>query len=157
MKPLHITTIAAVLLVGCGESQLSSVVKPSEPVNQAIQPQSEEGVRRTIQLANGTNLSLEEIHNNRGLPHAYFDQGMDSIPLIHPHHRILAKRRNGRLGQTSYSLIVFLESSTADEVDISGVAVADSKAWFYHTKTDLVSMTSTLQLVNEKLSQLSTP
>ena len=157
MKQLHITTIAAALLVGCGESQLSSVVKPSEPVTQAIQPQSEEGVRRTIQLANGTNLSLEEIHNYRGLPHAYFDQGMDSIPLIHPHHRILAKRRNGRLGQTSYSLIVFLESSTADEVDISGVAVANSKAWVYHTKTDLVSMTSTRQLVNEKLSQLSTP
>jgi hypothetical protein len=157
MKRTVVTTIAAALLMGCGESQLSSVVKPSEPVTQAIQPQSEEGLRRTIQLANGTNLSLEEIHNNRGLPHAYFDQGMDSIPLIHPHHRILAKRRNGRLGQTSYSLIVFLESSTADEVDISGVAVADSKAWVYHTKTDLVSMTSTLQLVNKKLSQLSTP
>jgi len=154
---LLITTIAAVLHVGCGESQPSSDIEASDTVAETAQPQSEEGVRRTIGLANGTNLSLEEIHNNRGLPHAYFDQGMDSIPLIHPHHRILAKRRNGRLGQTSYSLIVFQESSTADEVDISGVAVADRKAWVYHTKTDLVSMTATLQLVNEKLSQLSTP
>tara|TARA_B100000586_G_scaffold202269_1_gene150256 strand:+ start:184 stop:657 length:474 start_codon:yes stop_codon:yes gene_type:complete len=156
MKHLLLTTIAAVVLVGCGEAQQSSVVKSSESVKQAIQPQSEEGVHHTIELASGTNLSLEEIQNNRGLPHSYFDQGIDSIPLIHPHHRILVKRRYGRLGQTSYSLIVFLESSTADEVDISGVAVASHKAWVYHTKTDLVSMTATLQLVNEKLSQLST-
>ena len=63
MKHLLLTTITAVLLVGCGEFQQSSVVKPSEPVAQAIQPQSEEGVHHTIGLANGTNLSLEEIHN----------------------------------------------------------------------------------------------
>ena len=156
MKHLLLTITAAVLLVGCGESQQSSIVRLSDQMSQAIQPPSEEGVHHTIGLANGTNLSLEEIQNNRGLPHAYFDQGMDSIPLIYPHQRILVKRRYGRLGQTSYSLIVFLKSSTVDEVDISGVAVAKHKAWVYRTKTDLASMPATLQLVNEKLSQLST-
>ena len=42
MKPLLFTTIAAVLLVGCGESQKSAPAletKPVEPVAEAVQPE----------------------------------------------------------------------------------------------------------------------
>jgi ankyrin repeat protein len=38
MKHLLLTTIAAVVLVGCGESQQSSEAKPVEPVPEAAQP-----------------------------------------------------------------------------------------------------------------------
>ena len=143
MKHLLLITIAAVLVVGCGTAHSFQSWQPKE------------GVQRTIMLDNGTNLSLKEIDNHRGLPHLYFDQGMESIPLIHPDHRILVKRRFGQLGQTDYSLIVFIGTSKSDVVDISGVAIADQKAWVYHAKTDSGAMTTTLQLVNEKLSQLS--
>jgi hypothetical protein len=128
MRQLLIIVTAVVLLTGCGTLPQSSDIKASGTVAKSAQPHYGEGACHTIELDNGKNLSLEEIQNNRGLPHAYFGQGVDSIPLIHPHHRILVKRRNGQLGQTSYSLIVFLELSTADEVDISGIAVAGSKA-----------------------------
>ncbi|MDE2642743.1 MAG: hypothetical protein OSB55_08330 [Verrucomicrobiota bacterium] len=128
MRQLLIIVIAVVLLTGCGTLPQSSDIKASGTVAKSAQPRYGEGACHTIESANDKNLSLEEIQNSRGLPHAYFGQGVDSIPLIHPHHRILVKRRNGQLGQTSYSLIVFLEPSTADEVDISGIAVADSKA-----------------------------
>ena len=43
MKHLLLTTIAAVLLVGCGESQQSAPapeVKPVEPVAEAVKPES---------------------------------------------------------------------------------------------------------------------
>ena len=144
MKHLLLTTIAAVMLVLECKTARSF---------QAWQPK--EGVQRTIMLDNGTNLSLKETDNHRGLPHGYFDQGMESIPLIHPDHRILVKRRFGQLGQTVYSLIVFIETPKSDDVDISGVAIANQKAWVYHAKTDSGAMATTLQLVNEKLSQLS--
>ena len=43
MKHLLITTVAAVVLVGCGESQQSSPApeaKPVEPVAEAVKPES---------------------------------------------------------------------------------------------------------------------
>jgi hypothetical protein len=111
-----------------GRCRSRQIFKASRTVAKSAQPYYGKGACHTIESANGKNLSLEEIQINRGLPHSSFGQGVDSIPLIQPHHRILVKRRNWQLGQTSYSLIVFLEPSTADEVDISGIAVAGSKA-----------------------------
>ena len=143
MKHLLLTTIGALVLVGCGTARSFQAWQPKEDA------------QRTIILDNGTNLSLKQIDDSRGLPHGYFDQAMETIPLIHPAHRILGKRRFGQLGQTVYSLIMFIETPKVDVVDISGVAIANQKAWVYHAKTNLVAMATTLQLVNEKLSQLS--
>jgi hypothetical protein len=73
--------------------------------------------------------SFVPIPMHRGLPHSYVDQGLASIPSLHPTHVLLLQRRNSRLGDVTYSLLVYKPASADETVTIEGVAVGDGKAW----------------------------
>jgi hypothetical protein len=73
--------------------------------------------------------SFEAAPFNRGLPHAFADQGLQSIPLLFPRHQLLVERRIARAGSADYSLLVYQKDAAVDEVTIEGVAVHEQRAW----------------------------
>ena len=73
--------------------------------------------------------SFTPIEFNRGLPHAYAEQGLESIPLLFRGHEMLAQRRIAQAGPVSYSLLVYKKDAKADAVSIEGVGVHESRAW----------------------------
>lgn len=74
-------------------------------------------------------LRVRQTAPSRNLPHAFYDQGVESLRALYPSHRMLVARRLGRLGQVEYSLIAYRRSPAADSVHIQGVAVTARRAW----------------------------
>jgi hypothetical protein len=64
------------------------------------------------------------VHQNlsRGLPAAFYDQGRESISTIFPKHRLLADRREGRIANINYSLLVF-QPVPGEPVKLQALAV----------------------------------
>lgn len=52
----------------------------------------------------------------------YYDQGRDSIAVLHPRHRLLAERRAGQFGRIEYSLLAY-QAEPAGPVTIGAFAV----------------------------------
>ena len=71
---------------------------------------------------------LTPIAFHRGLPHAYADQGLASLPKVYPKHVLLAQRRAAHAGPVTYSLLVYRKDA-ADSVTIEGVALHELSAW----------------------------
>jgi hypothetical protein len=59
---------------------------------------------------------------NRTLPHALYDQAMESLRAMHPDRRVLAARRVSRIGQVEYTLLAYQRTPT-DSVRIVALAV----------------------------------
>jgi len=74
---------------------------------------------------------LRKTTSNRWLPHAFFDQTVESLNSLYPDHIVLVSRRVGRLGNIRYSLIVYKVEPTSDRVHIDAMAVDHSDAWVY--------------------------
>jgi hypothetical protein len=80
--------------------------------------------------------SFTSVPFNRGLPHAYVDQGLQSIPKLFPKHQLLVQRRNVATGPVAYSLLVYMKDAAADAVTIEGVAVLEQQAWQFSASCD---------------------
>lgn len=72
----------------------------------------------------------------RGLPHAYADQGLQSIPKLYPKHQMLVQRRIVEAQPIAYSLLVYRKDLAVDAVTIEGVAVHEQRAWHFTTTCD---------------------
>jgi hypothetical protein len=68
---------------------------------------------------------------SRGLPESFYDQGRASLPAMYPRHRLLAERRDGRIGNVQYALLAF-QTAPEDSVTLQAVAVdwtRRNRAW----------------------------
>lgn len=105
-------------------------------------------------LDNGDTLTVTEIRSNRTLPHSFYDQAMASLPQLYPHHRLLAGRRAGEVGDVAYSLICYRESPSNAKVVIQAVAVHGKRAWNIEAVTDTTLYPGALLQVIERISKL---
>ena len=108
----------------------------------------------TIRLENGIDLDIKEHTAHRWLPHAYYDQALDSINSIYPENRILAKRRYGSVGNVRYSLIAYKDADESLEVKVKGVVVKQRLAWIFDTKVAEFKFNETMILILERISKL---
>jgi hypothetical protein len=95
------------------------------------------------------------IQHNRNLPHAYVDQGLETIPTIYPKHILLLQRRYSTIGSVEYSLLVYKEDSTKDTITIEGSAVRYPDAWTFQTKCQAESTMECLVVTLEKVAALA--
>ena len=75
--------------------------------------------------------AFEHVRDRRTLPHAYHDQGVESLRALYPEHVLLVQRRSSRLGDVLYSLLVYKEDPLAEVVHLGGVAVVHPDAWSF--------------------------
>src|SRR4029450_508756 len=68
---------------------------------------------------------------SRGVPYAFVDQGLDSLPHVYPKHTLLAQRRYSELGGVRYSLLVYSHDASKPDVTVEGEAVHNTQAWFF--------------------------
>jgi ankyrin repeat protein len=104
MKHLLLTTIAAVVLVGCGESQQSAPpteVKPVEPIAEEAQPEPqttkapdisihEAAMQRNLEavkqhIAAGADVNAEDVNGYTPLDWAIFNKDTETADLISKH------------------------------------------------------------------------
>jgi hypothetical protein len=82
-------------------------------------------------LPSGGDLAIKEIRYNKGLPHAFFDQAMNSLPHLYPDHELLLGVRTAVLGEVEYALICLRETPSSHHVVIEAVAALKGRAWRY--------------------------
>ncbi len=117
---------------------------------------TEKGTRK-LPLDNGYILHITEISPSRVLPHAFYDQAMESIPSIYPNAVIVAERRIGSFAGNNYplySLIGYKESMDLEDVTISGVVTGMDRAWSFTIKVSESSYANTLLLILENIADL---
>ncbi len=98
----------------------------------------------------------ERGHFPRELPQFYYDQGVASLLKLYPLHRLLAARRDGRIGRVEYSLLVY-RPALADSVELGAVAVdqnARDRAWDLDATCTLAEWPSGLIAMMEALAAL---
>jgi hypothetical protein len=79
--------------------------------------------------AAGSALEVNEIPYSRGLPHAFHDQAVVSLPLLYPDYQLLMSRRSGVAGEVEYALICFRETPSSRHGVMEAVAVFKERAW----------------------------
>lgn len=110
-----------------------------------------------FELDNGYILYVTETTYSRNMPYVFYDQAINSIPGIYPNSTIVAERRLGIIGGNSdvlYSLVGYKERKNNKEVTISGIATNKDRAWSFTIMAADTSLTQTLLLVLENLSNL---
>ena len=110
-----------------------------------------------FELDNGYILYITETTHSRNMPYVFYDQAIDSIPRIHPNSIIVAKRRLGIIGKNAvvlYSLIGYKEEKDSKKITLSGIATYRDRAWSFNIIVADSSLTQTLLLVLENLSNL---
>ncbi len=91
------------------------------------------------------------------MPYVFYDQAINSIPGIYPNSTIVAERHLGKIGENAdvlYSLIGYKEEKNTNEITISGIATNKDRAWSFTIMVADSSLTQTLLLVLENLSDL---
>lgn len=104
-------------------------------------------------------IKVEETAYSRVIPFAYYDQGVESVPLVHPGGCVLAGRRYGKLGDVDYSLLAYTESATAATVTIGALAGshAQHKAWRIEAIVRRERYAEAIMQVLERISTLDRP
>jgi hypothetical protein len=92
---------------------------------------------------------------NRGLPSAYVDQGLASIPHLYPNHRLLLQRRSSQLGDVGFSLLVYQEDAGKPDITVEGMATHGLKAWTFTARCSADSLTEGLVTTLEEIAKLS--
>ncbi len=96
---------------------------------------------------------------SRGVPWVFVDQGLASIPQLHPRYVLLAQRRADQLGAVTFSLLVYKEEADQPGVTIEGMAYAgpadDLKAWRYSAHCSAENYTDGLVTTLEAIGKLS--
>jgi len=100
-------------------------------------------------------LRLVEIPPNRLLPHLVYDQGIESIPLLHPDAEILVSRRTGELGDLNYALIVYKPRAEDPGVVIEGAAQRWPGAWRFSASCPDSVLAERLVDLFERLGKLT--
>lgn len=92
----------------------------------------------------------------RGIPYAYVDQGLVSLPLLYPKHVLLVQRRFSELGAVRYSLLVYTEDPSRPEVKIEGMAAHnDTRAWFFRAHCSSQNVMEGIVTTLERVAKLS--
>ena len=110
-----------------------------------------------FELDNGHILYVTEATYSRNMPYVFYDQAIISIPGIYPNSTIVAERRLGKIGGNSnvlYSLVGYKEQKNTKEIIISGIATNKDRAWSFTIMVADSSLTQSLLLVLENLSNL---
>jgi hypothetical protein len=132
------TAIVAALAISVAVASLSSA---QTPVDTSCKP------------------TIEPAQYSRGVPWTYVDQGLESIPLLHPRHQLLAQRRSSQLGDVTFSLLVYKEDATKPDVTIGGMAVegppSDLRAWRFRARCPVENITEGLVTIFEEIAKLS--
>jgi hypothetical protein len=110
---------------------------------------------RTVQLQGGGEMQIESVQFNRWMPHIYYDQATDSLPLLYPELVTLAAHRLGTVGSTLYSLICYKTSRDSPEILITGAVVHDQQAWRIDAASSRSSYGELLLRVVEVISRMS--
>lgn len=97
--------------------------------------------------------AFSEIQPNRGLPGAYVEQGLASMPDLYPRHELLVQRRSSTLGDVVFSLL-YKKDKALDPVTIQGAAVRPSKAWTFRATCSSAEALGGLVTVLERVSAL---
>ena len=98
--------------------------------------------------------AIETIGHSRNLPHAYYDQAMNSLPELYPQHELTASRRLSRLGTVTYSLVVYKKKPSAHLVQIEGAAERYPNAWRFRAACPEDSLVEGLITTLEMISTL---
>ena len=109
-----------------------------------------------ITLDGGITLNVSKFISNRSLPHAFYDQALSSLPALYPDYVIYAKRRLGKLGRMSYSLICYKQTRKSTQVTISGTAVSGDDAWSFETSVPEKTFGTALLTVMEAVTRFPT-
>ena len=102
---------------------------------------------------------FERAEYHRGVPWTFADQGLQSLPDLFPRHQLLAHRRASKLGEVTFSLLVYKKEAVTPEVTIEGMALAgppqDLKAWRFTARCQTEGMTEGLVTTLEEIARLS--
>ena len=110
-----------------------------------------------FELDNGYILYITETTHSRNMPYVFYDQAINSIPRIYPNSTVVAERRLGKIGKNAvvlYSLIGYKKEKDTKEITISGIATNRDRAWSFNILVADSSLTQTLLLILENLSNL---
>jgi len=102
-----------------------------------------------IGLDGGGTLVVREVEPHRGLPHAFYDQALASLPRLHPEHVLLAARRRGTVAGVAYALVCYREAPDAERVVIQASAVHGDRAWSLDAVVPPPYGSALLQVVEE--------
>ena len=83
------------------------------------------------------------------------DQGLASLPNIHPKHILLVQRRFSELGPVVYSLLVFREDVSRGAVTITGMAAHDTQAWVFTAQCTTDNVADGIVTTLERIAKLA--
>ena len=93
------------------------------------------------------------------MPWTFVDQGLESLRHLFPKHQLLAQRRASKLGEVTFSLLVYKKDDRKPAVTIERSAVTgppqDLKAWRFTTRCQTEGMTDGLGTTLEGIAKLS--
>ena len=110
-----------------------------------------------LELKNGNAFVVVETEYSRNMPWAYYDQAIESIPLIYPDAVIVIGERLGKTDENNevlYSLVGYKENNDSRYVVISGIATYRDRAWTFETRVEEIMFAQSVHLVLQQLSQL---
>ena len=110
-----------------------------------------------VPLDAGVEMRVSPLQFNRWLPHAYYDQAIESLPAIHKDLTVIANRRLGYVGDVAYSLIVYRSSAESEQVILSGAVQYTDKAWHIEVACTEDQYGDVMMQVLEAISQLAWP
>ena len=114
---------------------------------------------RAGQTASGTTKSCEPVFEttlyHRSVPHIVVDQGLASLPHIHPKHLLLVQRRSSELGSVIYSMLVFREDVSKAAVTITGMAAHDTQAWVFTAQCTTDNVADGIVTTLERIAKLA--
>jgi hypothetical protein len=108
-----------------------------------------------IQLESGATLDVTDTEYSRILPHAFYDQAIESLPHLFPSHVLLAGRRTGVLREVVYALIFYQETPSSKRVVIQAVAVHKNRAWSLNAILPTLYRDTLMQVI-EQIGKLPT-
>ena len=92
---------------------------------------------------------------SRGVPYAFVDQGLDSLPRVYPKHVLLVQRRYSELGAVRYSLLVYRQDASKPDVTVEGEAVHNTQAWSFSAHCSIENVPDGIVTTLERVAKLS--
>ena len=98
---------------------------------------------------------FETAQYHRGIPHAFVDQGLESLPRVYPKHVLLVQRRESELGAVRYSLLVYRQDASKPAVTVEGMAVHNTQAWRFTAQCSTENVADGIVTTLERIARLS--
>jgi ABC-2 type transport system ATP-binding protein len=98
---------------------------------------------------------VRPIRSNRTLPHAFYDQAVESVSALNPGAVFLERERAGQHGPLLYAVVAWKASPDADRVEIDAVVVSGLHAWSVEIGTPASRYDAARSRLEEELARLA--